>query len=320
VQGLFTGMPEDVQLAALRTMPALRDAEIMRPGYAIEYDAITGGQFDGGLASKRVEGLYHAGQINGTSGYEEAAAQGLIAGINAAQHVRGGDPLLLRRDEAYIGVMIDDLATKAHREPYRVMTSRAEYRLLLRQDNADLRLTSLGYELGLVPYERHRAVEEKRSEIERELARLETTWLPPSAAVNAAFREAGLGEIDDGVNALSLLRRPGAAYALIKAVAPLDEPLSPLAAAQVEVEAKYAGYIARQRAEVERMARLENRRIPRGFDYQAVLGLRNEAREQLTRYHPLTVGQAARLAGVNPADVVIVMAHLNRGAPDVAGA
>ena len=314
VQGLFTGMPEEVQIAALRTIPALREAEIMRPGYAIEYDAITGGQFDGTLASKRIEGLYHGGQINGTSGYEEAAAQGLIAGINAARHVDGKPPLVLRRDQAYIGVLIDDLSTKQQSEPYRIMTSRAEYRLLLRQDNADLRLTPVGYEAGLVPYARYRAVEGKREAIAREMARLEETWLRPSDEVNGALRSAGLPEIDDGVNALALLRRPKTGYALIEQTTPPDVPLGAAAAAEVEVMAKYAGYIERQMAEVDRMARLETRRIPPGFDYQTLPGLRNEAREQLIRYRPVTVGQAGRLTGVNPADVVIVLAHLDRDA------
>jgi tRNA uridine 5-carboxymethylaminomethyl modification enzyme len=312
VQGLFTGMPEEVQIVALRTIPALHEVEIMRPGYAVEYDGITGGQFDGALASKLVEGLYHSGQINGTSGYEEAAAQGLIAGINAARYVQGVEPLVLRRDQAYIGVLVDDLATKSHAEPYRIMTSRAEYRLLLRQDNADLRLTPIGYQTGLIPYERYRAVERKRQEIERELARLEETWLSPSDEVNAAFRDVGLAEIDDGVNALSLLRRPGSAYRLIRTLAPPSEPISEAAAQEVETEAKYAGYIARQLAEVERLVRLEDRRIPEGFDYGAIPGLCNEAREQLIHYRPLTVGQASRLSGVNPADVVIVLAHLDR--------
>jgi tRNA uridine 5-carboxymethylaminomethyl modification enzyme len=312
VQGLFTGMPEEVQIAALRTIPALREVEIMRPGYAVEYDGISGGQFDGALASKRVEGLYHGGQINGTSGYEEAAAQGLIAGINAALYVQGKEPLVLRRDQAYIGVLVDDLATKYHAEPYRIMTSRAEYRLLLRQDNADLRLTPIGYQVGLIPYERYQAVEDKRAQIERELARLQETWLRPTDEVNAALKDAGLPEIDDGVNALSLLRRPQTAYDLIRSVAPPGESLSAEAVGEVEIEAKYAGYIARQLAEVERLVRLENRRIPERFDYGAIPGLRNEAREQLIHYRPMTVGQASRLSGVNPADVVIVLAHLDR--------
>jgi tRNA uridine 5-carboxymethylaminomethyl modification enzyme len=312
VQGLFTGMPEAVQVAALHTIPALCEAEIMRPGYAVEYDGITGGQFDGALASKLIEGLYHGGQINGTSGYEEAAAQGLIAGINATRYVRGQPPLILRRDQAYIGVLIDDLATKRHTEPYRIMTSRAEYRLLLRQDNADLRLTRIGYEMALVPYGRYREVGEKRKAIEREMCRLEETWLRPTEKANEAFRAAGLAEIDDGVNALSLLRRPETTYTLIQATAPADEPISSEVAVEVEIQAKYAGYIARQEAEVARIARLENRRIPAHFDYATVPGLRNEAREQLLHYRPLTIGQAARLSGVNPADVVILTAHIDR--------
>lgn len=312
VQGLFTGMPEEIQLAALHTIPATREAEIMRPGYAIEYDAITGGQFDGALASRRVAGLYHAGQINGTSGYEEAAAQGLLAGINAALYVQNKPPVILRRDQAYIGVMIDDLATKHQVEPYRVFTSRAEYRLLLRQDTADLRLTPLGYQVGLISYERYRAVEEKRRMIADEMARLRDTWLPPSAEVNAALVAAGLPAIDDGINALALLRRPGTGYELIRQTRPAGGPLPPEIAAEVEVEAKYAGYIDRQQIEVERLARLENRRIPDWIDYCALPGLRNEAREQLTHYRPLTVGQAARLSGVNPADVVILISHLDR--------
>jgi tRNA uridine 5-carboxymethylaminomethyl modification enzyme len=311
VQGLFTGMPQEVQEAALRTIPALHGAEIMRPGYAIEYDGITGGQFDGALASKRIEGLYHGGQINGTSGYEEAAAQGLIAGINAALYVQGKEALVLRRDQAYIGVLIDDLATKHHREPYRIMTSRAEYRLLLRQDNADLRLTPIGYRVGLVPYERYRAVERKRERVAQELERLDETWLAP-AQINEALRQAGLPAVDDGVNALSLLRRPETAYTLIDAAAPPEQEMPPETIEQVEIEAKYAGYIERQRAEVARMARLEDRHIPRDFDYASIPGLRNEAREQLIHYCPMTVGQAGRLPGVNPADVVLVLAHLDR--------
>jgi tRNA uridine 5-carboxymethylaminomethyl modification enzyme len=285
----------------------------MRPGYAIEYDAITSGQYDGALASKRIEGLYHGGQINGTSGYEEAAAQGLIAGINAARHVQGREPLVLRRDRAYIGVLIDDLATKPQVEPYRVFTSRAEYRLLLRQDNADLRLTPLGYEAGLVSRRRYEAVERKRAAIQEELARLEGTWLPPSERVNMALSAAGMPAIDDGVNAMAVLRRPGASYALIQDVAPPRASLPPDVVEQVQVEGKYAGYIARQKTEVARMARLEDRRMPAQFDYRAIPGLRNEAREQLIHYRPLTLGQAARLSGVTPADVVILMVHLDRG-------
>jgi len=301
-----------VQIAALRTIPALRQVEIMRPGYAIEYDAVACGQFDGAMASRLVEGLYHAGQIHGTSGYEEAAAQGLIAGINAALWVQSKPPLILRRDQAYIGVMIDDLVTKPQSEPYRIFTSRAEYRLLLRQDNADLRLTPIGYELGLISRQRHEATEGKRQAIRDELTRLETTWLRPTDPVNAALAAAGLPILDDGANALALLRRPEVRYALIQATAPAPEALPPDTIEEVEIECKYAGYIARQQTEVDRMARLEDRRVPAGFDYCGVPGLRNEAREQLMSNRPLTVGQASRLPGVTPADVTILLVYLER--------
>ncbi|MBN1937143.1 MAG: tRNA uridine-5-carboxymethylaminomethyl(34) synthesis enzyme MnmG [Anaerolineae bacterium] len=312
VQGLFTGMPEEVQIEALHTMPALRQAEIMRPGYAIEYDAITGGQFDGAFASKVVEGLFHGGQINGTSGYEEAAAQGLVAGINAARYTQDKPPLVIRRDQAYLGVLIDDLATKSHAEPYRMFTSRAEYRLLLRQDNADLRLTPIGYEIGLIERERYDAVLRKKSQIEQELARLEQTWLRPTNEINAMLENLGLTPIDDGVNALATLRWHGTTYQLIEQVAPPSAPLSGQVREQVEIEARYAGYIERQKMEVERMRRLEGRHVPAGFDYATIPGLRNEAREQLIHYRPLTVGQASRLSGVTPADVMILLVHLEK--------
>jgi len=314
VQGLFTGMPEAVQIEALRTIPALRHAEIMRPGYAIEYDAITGGQFDGAFASRLVEGLFHAGQINGTSGYEEAAAQGLLAGINAARLVQGRPPLILRRDQAYLGVLADDLATRLHREPYRIFTSRAEYRLLLRQDNADLRLTPIGYEIGLIDRERYDAVMRKKAQIEQELRRLEQTWLRPTSEVNAILERLGVSPIDDGVNALGMLRRQGITYQQVVQIAPPPEPLSDEVCEQVEIEARYAGYIERQQMEVERMRRLEDRRIPAELDYAVIPGLRNEAREQLACYRPLTVGQASRLSGVTPADVTILLVYLERKA------
>ncbi len=315
VQGFFTALPEDVQLAMLHSIPALREVEIMRAGYAIEYDYVPSHQIKASLESKRVAGLFMAGQINGTSGYEEAAAQGLIAGINAARQIAGKPPLILRRDQAYIGVLIDDLVTKEIIEPYRIMTSRAEYRLLLRQDNADLRLTPIGYEVGLVSRARYDAVEARRAAIAAELARLDATWLRPSDEVNKRLCAAGLPPLTDGANALQFLRRPEVSYELIAGLVPSPLPLTDEVIEQVSIEAKYAGYIAKQQREIERLRRLEERPIPPDFDYNAVTGLRNEAREKLMHFHPATVGQAARLPGVNPPDVSILLIYLERAAP-----
>jgi tRNA uridine 5-carboxymethylaminomethyl modification enzyme len=313
VQGFFTGMPEDVQLAMLRSIPALREAEIMRPGYAVEYDSVPCQEVSTALETKRFEGLFHAGQINGTSGYEEAAAQGLIAGINAALKVEGRPPVILRRDQAYIGVLIDDLVTKEITEPYRMMTGRAEYRLLLRQDNADLRLAEIGYQAGLLPGERYQAVESKRRAVESELERLTGAWLRPGDdGLNDRLVEQGLPPLTDGVNALQFLRRPEVDYDLVAALLPPAEPLPRDAAAQVQIEAKYAGYIEKQRAEVARFRRLEDRRIPSDLEYHDLVGLRTEAREKLAYVRPATVGQATRLAGVNPADISVLLVHLRR--------
>jgi len=299
IQGLFTAMPEEVQLAMLHSIPALRRAEIMRPGYAVEYDSVPCQEAGASLETKRIEGLFHAGQINGTSGYEEAAAQGIVAGMNASLKVQGRPPIILRRDQAYIGVLIDDLVTKDIREPYRIMTSRAEYRLLLRQDNADLRLAELGYQAGLLPAERWHAVEAKRQAIRAELDRLAGTWLHA-------------GDKGDGVNALQFLRRPEVGYDLVAALAPPPEPLPADVAEQVVIEAKYAGYIDKQRAELDRFRRLEDWRIPPDLQYETLGGLRTEAREKLAYVRPATVGQAARLAGVNPADVSVLLIHLKK--------
>jgi tRNA uridine 5-carboxymethylaminomethyl modification enzyme len=313
VQGFFTGMPEDVQIAMLHSIPALRQAEIMRAGYAIEYDSVPCQELSASLETKRIEGLFHAGQINGTSGYEEAAAQGLMAGMNAALKMQGREPVILRRDQAYVGVMIDDLITKEITEPYRIMTGRAEYRLLLRQDNASLRLARIGYQAGLLPRTRYDAVEEQRRAIEGELARLSDAWLRPGEdGMNARLVEAGLSPLDDGVNALQFLRRPEVSYGLLAALTPPPEPLPRGLAEQVEIEAKYAGYIEKQRVEVARFRRLEDRRIPPGLDYGALTGLRTEAREKLAAIRPATVGQATRLAGVNPADISVLLVHLKR--------
>ncbi|MDX9832129.1 MAG: tRNA uridine-5-carboxymethylaminomethyl(34) synthesis enzyme MnmG [Anaerolineae bacterium] len=316
VQGFFTGMPEEVQAAMLHSIPALARAEIVRPGYAIEYDSVPCQEIGTSLETKRVQGLFHAGQINGTSGYEEAAAQGLMAGINAALQVQGRPPLILRRDQAYIGVLIDDLVTKEIAEPYRMLTGRAEYRLLLRQDNADLRLAGPGYEAGLLPREAYEAVQRRRRAVEEELARLAATWLRPGDdGLNEQLRLRGLPELADGANALQFLRRPEVDYDLVAAMAPPSEPLPPGVAEQVEIEAKYAGYIEKQQVEVARFRRLEDRRIPPDLDYGALSGLRTEAREKLASVRPATVGQATRLAGVNPADVSVLLVHLKRLEP-----
>lgn len=316
VQGFFTGMPEEVQLDMLHSIPALGQAVIMRPGYAIEYDGVPCQEVGAGLETKRIEGLFHAGQINGTSGYEEAAAQGLIAGINAALKVQGRPFVILRRDQAYIGVLIDDLVTKEISEPYRIMTSRAEYRLLLRQDNADLRLSEIGHQVGLLPQHRYRAIAAKQQAVEAELARLGTSWLRPShEGTNMLLVEQGLQPLTDGVNALQFLRRPEIQYDLVAALVPPPEMCAPDVAEQVQIEAKYAGYIEKQRAEVARFRRLEDRRIPPDLDYEHLTGLRTEAREKLDSIRPATVGQAARLAGVNPADISVLLVHLKRLGP-----
>jgi tRNA uridine 5-carboxymethylaminomethyl modification enzyme len=313
VQGFFTGLPEEVQVAMLHSIPALRRAEIMRPGYAIEYDSVPCQEVSAGLETKRIEGLFHAGQINGTSGYEEAAAQGLIAGMNAALKVQGRPPVILRRDQAYIGVLIDDLVTKEIDEPYRIMTSRAEYRLLLRQDNADLRLAEIGYQAGLLRHDHYQVVEAKRRAVQAELQRLGATYLRPGEdGLNDRLAERGIPPLTDGVNALQFLRRPEVDYALVASLTPPHEPLTSDAAAQVQIEAKYAGYIEKQRVEVARFRRLEDRRLPTDLDYMAMVGLRTEAQEKLAYVRPATVGQATRLSGVNPADISVLLVHLKR--------
>ncbi|MHB1293716.1 MAG: tRNA uridine-5-carboxymethylaminomethyl(34) synthesis enzyme MnmG [Anaerolineae bacterium] len=312
VQGCFTGLPVDVQRDLLRSIPALAQVEIMRPGYAIAYDYVPSHQLRPSLETRLVHGLFHGGQINGTSGYEEAAAQGLIAGINAARFVRDEEPLVLGRDEAYIGVLVDDLITKESNEPYRMLTSRAEYRLLLRGDNADLRLTPIGHRIGLVPDATHAAVEAKRQTIAAELDRLGATTVQPTPALNAALQSFGLEPIQAPLAARQLLRRPQAPYEVIARFAPADPPPTPQVIEQVVTELQYEGYIEQQRKQVERARRLEGHHIPEEIDYGAILGLRQEARERLNAHRPTTVGQAARLAGVNPADIAVLLAALQR--------
>ena len=298
VQGANTSLPEDVQLAMLRTIPALEDVEMIRVGYAIEYDYVPSNQISASLESKNVPGLFFAGQINGTTGYEEAAGQGLIAGINAALRVKEKPPVIVRRDQGYIGVMIDDLVTRELTEPYRLLTSRAEYRLLLRQDNADLRLTPIGYELGLIGREQYDKVEEKRRQVAAELQRLARTYFNNS---------------DKSVTALEYLRRQDINYGNLVEMSYGDSALDRGVSEQVEVEAKYEGYLKKQRTSVARMSRMEKRPIPDLFTYDDIIGLRYEARQKLNRKRPATLGQASRIDGVTPADLSILMVHLERG-------
>lgn len=312
LQGFSTSMPTDVQAEMLHSLPGFEKAEIMRYAYAIEYDCADPLQLYPTLAFKQVEGLYGAGQFNGTSGYEEAAAQGLIAGINAALAIKGEEPLILSRDSSYIGTLIDDLVTKGTKEPYRIMTSRSEYRLLLRQDNADLRLTPLGHRAGLISEERYAAFLAKKAAIEQEIARLEQLVVPPSQEANAILCEAGSAPITTGIHMAELMRRPEIDYMTL---APLDKdrpPLSPDVTQTVQIEIKYAGYLKRQSKEVERQKKLESYRLPEDLCYQNIKGLRLEAAQKLEKVRPLNIGQAARISGVNPADISVLLIYLGK--------
>lgn len=312
LQGANTSLPEDVQHDMVHSIPALEQAEILRVGYAIEYDYVITSQTRASLESRLVPGLYFAGQICGTSGYEEAAGQGLLAGINAALKVKNKPPLVLRRNQAYLGVMIDDLVTQDHSEPYRLMTSRAEYRLLLRQDNADLRLSPIGHELGLLDQASHQTVENKRDRIAAELQRLSTTYVPQNGALGEALAARGLAPVTRATSGLEFLRRPEVDYPMMLSLRLGDPSLEPRTAGQVEIEAKYESYIDRQLKEVERISRLEERSIPTDIDYQEITGLSNESREKLARFRPMTIGQASRISGVTPSDMSVLMVHLER--------
>ncbi|WP_339263998.1 tRNA uridine-5-carboxymethylaminomethyl(34) synthesis enzyme MnmG [Geobacillus sp. FSL K6-3411] len=313
VQGLSTSLPEHIQRKLLETIPGLEKAQLMRAGYAIEYDAIVPTQLWPTLETKLVKNLYTAGQINGTSGYEEAAGQGIMAGINAAHRALGREEIILSRSDAYIGVLIDDLVTKGTNEPYRLLTSRAEYRLLLRHDNADLRLTELGYRIGLISEERYQAFLAKKEAIEREKKRLQTVIIKPTPEVQEVIRQAGGSELKDGIRAADLLRRPEMTYEHIQKLAPADEDIAPEVAEQVEIQIKYEGYIQKSLQEVERLKKMENKKIPEDIDYDAIQGLATEARQKLKQVRPLSIAQASRISGVNPADISILLVYLEQG-------
>lgn len=309
VQGMSSSLPAHIQLQFMQTIPGLEHCKMMRAGYAIDYDCLDPLQLRPSLEHKAISGLFSAGQSNGTSGYEEAAAQGLMAGINAMMKINGREPLVLRRDEAYIGVLIDDLVTKGTSEPYRMMTSRAEYRLLLRQDNADLRLTEKGRAIGLVDDKRYGIFTEKRTALERTVSELGKQNISPSAENNAKLEAMGTVPLRSGSSLLDLLRRKEVTYSKLQQAFDLPE-LAPQVAEQAEIFAKYEGYITKQRQEVERFMKLENKRLPDDIDYRAIKELSSEAAEKLDKVHPANIGQASRISGVSPADISVLMIAL----------
>ena len=312
IQGMSSSLPEDVQIAMYRTLPGLENCEFTRPAYAIEYDAIEPSQLKSSLELKEISGLFFAGQINGTSGYEEAASQGLIAGINAVQKLKGKNPVILDRSDAYIGVLIDDIVTKSTQEPYRMMTSRAEYRLLLRQDNADLRLTEIGHEVGLISDERYERFLNKKKQIEKEIERLNTTNVKPNEKTNEFLRRQGTTETSVGLKLSELLKRTEITYKALEELDPKRPKLDRQVIEEVEIMVKYEGYIKMQEKQVEAFKKLEKKLLPDDVDYNTIKGIRLEARQKLNKYKPYSIGQASRISGVSPADISVLLIFLEQ--------
>ena len=313
VQGFSTSLPEDVQLKMLHSIAGLEKAEMMRTGYAIEYDVVVPHQLRPTLETKKIANLFTAGQTNGTSGYEEAAGQGLIAGINAALKVQGKEPFVLSRSDGYIGVMIDDLVTKGTNEPYRLLTSRAEYRLILRHDNADLRLTEMGHAIGLVKEDQYQAYLAKKANIEAEIKRLSEIRLKPTKEINEFLARKQAAALKDGVLALDFLRRPEVSYLELTQFIPAGPELTNKEIEQVEIQIKYEGYIKKALDKVEKLKRMEAKRIPENIDYDAINSLATEARQKLSKIRPETIAQASRISGVNPSDISILMVYIEQG-------
>ena len=312
IQGMSSSLPEDVQIAFYRTLPGFEKAEFTRPAYAIEYDCIDPSNLKLSLEYKGIEGLFMAGQINGTSGDEEAACQGLLAGINATQKIKGKEPLILDRTQGYIGVLIDDIVTKGTNEPYRMMTSRAEYRLLLRQDNADLRLTGIGHEIGLISDERYQRFLSKKENIEKEVERLKKTVVKPTEKVNEILRKCGTSELNNGSKMAELIKRPEVSYEILKDIDENRPELTYQEKEEVEIQIKYEGYIKLQEEQVEKFKKLEEKFLPENIDYETINGISLEGRQKLNKFKPRSIGQASRISGVSPADVSVLLVYLQQ--------